>query len=118
MICVPHLNPDWSPCPSLQPFNLNPSPSQQPSKPGRRRRAPPCLRSAVRSGGGLVDPRVRRLTAGVSPFSLARRMGASADMIDRTYGHLAPHAESYERICLTRSPRKTGRWGSIGTGNA
>ena len=40
------------------------------------------------------------LAAGVSLFSLARRMGTSVDMIDRTYGHLAPDAESYERELL------------------
>jgi integrase len=36
------------------------------------------------------------LAAGVSLFTLARRMGTSVEMIDRTYGHLAPDAESYE----------------------
>jgi hypothetical protein len=35
-----------------------------------------------------------------SLFSLARRMGTSVDMIDRTYGHLAPDAEDYERALL------------------
>jgi hypothetical protein len=40
------------------------------------------------------------LAAGVSLFSLARRMGTSVEMIDRTYGHLAPDAEAYERHLL------------------
>jgi hypothetical protein len=40
------------------------------------------------------------LAAGVSLFSLARRMGTSVEMIDRTYGHLAPDAEDYERTLL------------------
>jgi hypothetical protein len=40
------------------------------------------------------------LAAGVSLFSLARRMGTSVEMIDRTYGHLAPDAEEYERTLL------------------
>ena len=40
------------------------------------------------------------LAAGVSLFSLARRMGTSVDMIDRTYGHPAPDAEDYERTLL------------------
>ena len=40
------------------------------------------------------------LAAGVSLFSLARRMGTSVQMIDRTYGHLAPDAEEYERSLL------------------
>jgi integrase len=40
------------------------------------------------------------LAAGVSLFTLARRMGPSVEMIDRTYGHLAPDAEDYERGLL------------------
>jgi integrase len=42
------------------------------------------------------------LAGGVSLFTLARRMGTSVDMIDRTYGHLAPDAEEYERNLLDR----------------
>jgi hypothetical protein len=40
------------------------------------------------------------LAAGVSLFTLARRMGTSVAMIDATYGHLAPDAEEYERGLL------------------
>jgi integrase len=40
------------------------------------------------------------LAAGVSLFTLSRRMGTSVAMIDRTYGHLAPDAEEYERGLL------------------
>src|SRR4029453_116293 len=40
------------------------------------------------------------LAAGVSLFTLSRRMGTSVEMIDRTYGHLAPDAEDYERALL------------------
>ena len=40
------------------------------------------------------------LAAGVSLFSLSRRMGTSVKMIDRTYGHLAPDAEEQERLLL------------------
>lgn len=40
------------------------------------------------------------LAAGVSLFTLARRMGTSVEMIDRTYGHLAPDAKDYERGLL------------------
>jgi integrase len=40
------------------------------------------------------------LAAGVSLFSLTRRMGTSVEMIDRNYGHLAPDAENYERELL------------------
>jgi integrase len=36
------------------------------------------------------------LAAGVSLFTLSRRMGTSVQMIDKTYGHLAPDAEQYE----------------------
>jgi integrase len=46
------------------------------------------------------------LAAGVSLFSLARRMGTSVEMIDRTYGHLAPDAEEYERGLLDAYDRK------------
>jgi integrase len=35
------------------------------------------------------------LAAGVSLFSLSRRIGTSVKMIDRTYGHLAADAEDY-----------------------
>jgi len=34
------------------------------------------------------------LAAGVSLFSLARKMGTSVERIDRTYGHLTPEAEA------------------------
>ncbi|MDQ3858886.1 MAG: hypothetical protein M3327_10650 [Actinomycetota bacterium] len=40
------------------------------------------------------------LAAGVSLFALSRRMGTSVEMIDRTYGHLAPDAEASERDLL------------------
>jgi integrase len=40
------------------------------------------------------------LAAGVSLFSLSRRMGTSLDMIDRTYGHLPPDAEAVELALL------------------
>jgi integrase len=36
------------------------------------------------------------IAAGVSLFALARRMGTSLEMIDTTYGHLAPDADEYE----------------------
>ena len=35
-------------------------------------------------------------STGVSLFALARRMGTSLQMIDQTYGHLAPDADDYE----------------------
>ena len=36
------------------------------------------------------------IAAGISLFALARRMGTSLQMIDQTYGHLAPDADDYE----------------------
>jgi integrase len=47
------------------------------------------------------------LAAGVSLFSLSRRMGTSLDMIDRTYGHLAPDAEAVELALLNAYDTKT-----------
>jgi integrase len=40
------------------------------------------------------------LAAGMSIFTLARRMGTSVLMIDRTYGHLAHDAEEHDRRVL------------------
>jgi integrase len=40
------------------------------------------------------------LAAGMSIFTLARRMGTSVLMIDRTYGHLARDAEEHDRGLL------------------
>ena len=40
------------------------------------------------------------LAAGMSIFTLARRMGTSLQMIDRTYGHLAQDAEDQDRDLL------------------
>jgi integrase len=40
------------------------------------------------------------LAAGVNIYTLARRMGTSVEMIDRTYGHFARDAEKYERDLL------------------
>jgi integrase len=40
------------------------------------------------------------LAAGVDIFTLARRMGTSVKMIDRTYGHLVAGADAYERELL------------------
>jgi len=40
------------------------------------------------------------LAAGVDISTLARRMGTSVKMIDRTYGHLVAGADAYERELL------------------
>ena len=49
----------------------------------------------------------------MSLFTLARRMGTSVDMIDRTYGHLAPDAEDYERGLLDAFDTKTEAFGHL-----
>ena len=51
------------------------------------------------------------LAAGISLFSLSRRMGTSLDMIDRTYGHLAPDAESIELGLLNAYDAQTETFG-------
>jgi integrase len=53
------------------------------------------------------------LAAGVSLLSLARRMGTSVEMIDRTYGHLAPDAEEYERGLLDAYDARTEAFGQL-----
>jgi hypothetical protein len=40
------------------------------------------------------------LAAGMSIFTLSRRMGTSVQMIDATYGHLAHDADDYDRGLL------------------
>jgi integrase len=52
------------------------------------------------------------LAAGIDIFTLARRMGTSVQMIDRTYGHLAAGADEYERELLDAFD--SGRPGSLG----
>jgi integrase len=52
------------------------------------------------------------LAAGVSLFVLARRMGTSVDMIDKTYGHLAPDADAYEAELLDAWDARTSRMGA------
>ena len=53
------------------------------------------------------------LAAGIDIFTLARRMGTSVKMIDRTYGHLVAGADAYERELLdafdARPPADFGR---------
>jgi integrase len=53
------------------------------------------------------------LAAGVSLFTLARRMGTSVAMIDATYGNLAPDAEDYERGLLDAYDAKTQAFGQL-----
>jgi hypothetical protein len=46
-------------------------------------------------------------------FSLSRRMGTSLEMIDRTYGHLAPDAEAVELALLNAYDAKTPTFGQL-----
>jgi integrase len=72
----------------------------------RRREWQPSLRAAGLPPRRMYDLRhtyaTFSLSAGVSLFTLAHRMGTSVQMIDRTYGHLAPDAEAYELDLLDR----------------
>ena len=57
------------------------------------------------------------LAAGVDIFTLARRMGTSVKMIDRTYGHLVAGADAYERELLDAFDAASGRaWTRCGRG--
>jgi integrase len=51
------------------------------------------------------------LAAGVDIFTLARRMGTSVKVIDRTYGHLVAGADGYERQLLDAFDEASGRAG-------
>jgi integrase len=70
----------------------------------RRREWTPALRAAGIDHRRIYDMRhtyaTWSLAAGVSLFALSRRMGTSLQMIDQTYGHLAPDAEEQERLLL------------------
>jgi integrase len=83
----------------------------------RAREWKPATRAAGLDGHRIYDLRhtyaTMSLAAGVSLFSLARRMGTSLDMIDRTYGHLAPDAEEYERGLLDAYDAKTTAFGQL-----
>jgi integrase len=58
------------------------------------------------------------LAAGIDIFTLARRMGTSVAMIDRTYGHLAAGADDYERDLLDAYDRRSNSNGRrVGPGS-
>jgi integrase len=59
------------------------------------------------------------LSAGMSIFTLARRMGTSVQMIDATYGHLARDAEDQDRDLLDAydAAATNGRGHVVGTRN-
>jgi integrase len=82
----------------------------------RARQWKPAIRAAgIEPARRIYDLRhtyaTTSLAAGVSLFSLARRMGTSVEMIDRTYGHLAPDAEDYERTLLDAYDAKSEAYG-------
>jgi integrase len=66
----------------------------------RERKWRPALRAAGVERHGVYDLRhtyaTWSLAAGVTLFTLSRRMGTSVKQIDDTYGHLAPDAERVE----------------------
>jgi integrase len=70
----------------------------------REREWKPALRAAGLAHRRIYDLRhtyaTWSLAAGVSLFTLSRRMGTSLAMIDATYGHLAADAEEQERALL------------------
>jgi integrase len=56
------------------------------------------------------------LAAGMSIFTLARRMGTSVQVIDATYGHLARDADDHDRELLDAFD--DGRGHAVGTDSA
>jgi integrase len=70
----------------------------------RSRSWSPALQAAGVARRRIYDPRHTYATwclaAGMDIFTLARRMGTSVKMIDRTYGHLVAGADTYERELL------------------
>lgn len=61
----------------------------------RNRSWTPSLEAA-----GVKHRRIYDLRHTYATWSLARRMGTSVKMIDRTYGHLVAGADAYERELL------------------
>lgn len=55
------------------------------------------------------------LAAGMSIFTLARRMGTSVQMIDETYGHLARDADEQDRDMLDAYDTANGCGHAVGT---
>ncbi len=83
----------------------------------RSREWAPALKAAGLPHRRIYDMRhtfaTWSLAAGMSIFTLSRRMGTSVQMIDRTYGHLAQDAEDQDRGLLDVYDAANG-----GTGHA
>jgi hypothetical protein len=79
----------------------------------------PALRAAGVEHRRIYDMRhtfaTWSLSAGMSIFTLARRMGTSVQMIDATYGHLARDAEEQDRGLLDAYDAENGRGHVVGT---
>jgi integrase len=58
------------------------------------------------------------LAAGVNPYTLARRMGTSVEMIDETYGHLVADADGFERELLDAYDARVSASGEVEIENA
>lgn len=69
-------------------------------------------RPRTKTTGPVRGPRhtfaTEALAAGVSTFELARMMGTSIAMIDRTYGHLARDSEESIRLRLDARGERSG----------
>jgi hypothetical protein len=90
----------------------------------RSREWGPALRAAGVQHRRIYDMRhtfaTWSLAAGMSIFTLARRMGTSVPMIDATYGHLARDAEDQDRWLLDAydATGANGRGHVVGTDTA
>ena len=80
---------------------------------GTRRSTPPGSRSAARTACATRS-RPRRSRPAISTFELARLMGTSIAMIDRTYGHLARDSEEAIRARLDARARTFWRLSGVG----
>jgi integrase len=86
----------------------------------RSREWVPALKAAGLSHRRIYDMRhtfaTWSLAAGMSIFTLSRRMGTSVRMIDATYGHLAQDAEDQDRDLLNAYDGQNGSGGhAVGT---
>src|SRR5262249_54907216 len=86
----------------------------------RTREWTPALKAAGVEHRRIYDMRhtfaTWSLAAGMSIFTLSRRMGTSVQMIDATYGHLARDAEDQDRGLLDAyDEAENGRGHVVGT---